>query len=123
MSNNAIVTILSKQQFQDLLLNHNPGVIIIKFGADWCGPCKRIEHQVNVSMNQMPDNVKNIILNIDESFELYGFLRTKKMVTSIPTLLAYYKNNTSYVPDDCIVGADTVEIDSFFRRIYEYSCD
>ena len=29
------------------LLGHNPGLIILKLGASWCGPCHQIKHIVN----------------------------------------------------------------------------
>ena len=34
-----IITELDRNQFMDLL-KVNPGLIIIKFTATWCGPCK-----------------------------------------------------------------------------------
>ncbi len=117
---NAVIYKLTKLEFQTLLIT-NPGIIIIKFGAPWCAPCVRIEKQVHVSMDQMPNNVQNVIINIDESVELYGFLRMKKMVSSIPTILSYNQGNVSYVPDDCVVGADSKEIDLFFKRMFDHA--
>ena len=100
-------------------LNSNPGVIIIKFGAEWCGPCKKIEEHVKILMNSMPENVQSYIIDIDESLEVYSFLKTKKMVKAIPSILAYYKNKeTTYIPDDIVIGADAVAINEFFERSY-----
>lgn len=100
-------------------LNSNPGVIIIKFGAEWCGPCKKIEEHVKILMNSMPENVQCYIIDIDESLEVYSFLKTKKMVKAIPSILAYYKNEeTTYIPDDIVIGADAVAINEFFERSY-----
>lgn len=110
-----ITEIKSLPEFADLLKT-NPGVFIIKFGADWCGPCKKIEKQVSNFMNQMPDNIACAIIDIDDCFELYAFLKNKKMVASIPTLLAYYKGNLSYIPDDNTVGADVNQLFLFFKR-------
>ena len=37
-----ITDLANRQQFADLLQS-NPGLIILKFGADWCGPCKLMD--------------------------------------------------------------------------------
>lgn len=42
----SIITELSKEDFGRALLE-NPGALVIKFGAEWCGPCKRIEPLVD----------------------------------------------------------------------------
>jgi thioredoxin 1 len=100
------------------LLKNNPGLIIAKFGAEWCGPCKKIEDMVLRCFSQMPDNVQPVIIDVDESFELYAFLKSKKMVKAIPTILCYEKGNLSYVPNDAIVGADVDQVNLFFTRCF-----
>jgi thiol-disulfide isomerase/thioredoxin len=105
------------------LLKINQGIIILKFGAEWCGPCKKIEQQVYAGFNQMPMNVQPIIVDVDDSFELYAFLKSKKMVKSIPTLLCYEKGNVSYVPDDVVVGANVDEINIFFQECFNKAKD
>jgi len=105
------------------LLKINQGIIILKFGAEWCGPCKKIEQQVYAGFNQMPMNVQPIIVDVDDSFELYAFLKSKKMVKSIPTLLCYEKGNVSYVPDDVVVGANVDEINTFFQECFNKAKD
>lgn len=109
---------LSLQDFSEIL-KQNEGLIVLKFGAEWCGPCKRIEQQVYAGFSQMPMNVQPIIVDVDESFELYAFLKSKKMVKSIPTLLCYEKGNESYVPNDIVVGASVDEINVFFKMCFD----
>ena len=108
----------NKQSFQTAL-DTNPGIIIIKFGAEWCGPCKKIEGHVKILMNKMPSNVQCYIIDIDNSLEVYSFLKNKKMVNGIPAILAYYSENTSHIPDDVVIGADAVKINEFFERSYK----
>ena len=105
----------SVKQFSEYLQT-NPGLIIIKFGAEWCGPCKMVEKQVHNWFDIMPETVQGFIIDVDESFELYGFLKTKKMVSGIPVILCYDRGNLNYIPSDSIIGADKAGIDAFFQR-------
>lgn len=103
------------------ILQNNPGVIIIKFGAEWCGPCKQIEQLVFDSFSRMPNNVQCIIVDIDICFDIYSFLKTKKMINGVPALLCYYKNNLNYIPDDVVIGANKLQLNLFFQRCYNKS--
>ena len=97
-------------------LNHNPGLIFIKLGAEWCEPCKLIEEDIKDCFQKMPDTVQCAMIDVDENFDLYAFLKSKKIVPGIPTILCYFQENTHYVPDDVVVGADKNEIKIFFNR-------
>ena len=59
-----------------------------------------------------------VVVDVDESFELYGFLKQKKMINGIPAILAYYTGNVTYIPDDSVVGADANQVRMFFERCY-----
>jgi thiol-disulfide isomerase/thioredoxin len=102
------------------LLELNPGIIIIKLGATWCNPCKKIEPVVSSWLNKLQhDQIQRVVLDIDECIDLYGFLKKKRVVRGVPTLLAYYKENTHYVPDDVSFGSDENETNAFFVRCVE----
>ena len=115
MSKQIISEIADRQAFLTLL-QHNTGLIVIKLGAEWCGPCKKIDPYVYEWMGQMPPNIKCAILDIDDNFEVYAFLKSKKMVNGIPVLLCYKKGNTTFIPDDMITGADPTELHKFFKN-------
>jgi len=113
-----LTEIQTKEKFADCLQT-NPGLLILKFGATWCGPCKRIEPLVHACIEKMPDNVQCAIIDIDECFDLYAFLQKKKMINGVPGILCYYKNNLSYIPNDSVVGADVNQVNIFFERCYK----
>ena len=117
-----IYGIESTQAFRSLI-EANQGLLIVKFGADWCGPCKRIDPQVKQSFRLMPDNVQCIVVDVDESLEVYGFLKTKKMMNGIPAILAYKSENNTYIPDEFVVGADPVQVDHFFKTCFMYATE
>jgi hypothetical protein len=114
-----LTNIYDRNQFVELL-KANPGLVIIKFGAEWCGPCKLIENDVMVGFRSMPDTVQCVIVDIDKSFDLYAFLKTKRMVNGVPVVLCYKKGNTTYIPDDAISGANVEKLRSFFDTCRSY---
>ena len=115
MSKQIISEIASREAFLHLLTN-NPGLIILKLGATWCGPCKQIEHVVHGFFATSPPEVVCADIDVDESFDFYSFLKSKKMVNGIPVLLCYKKGSQTFVPDDMVTGAEPQALDAFFRR-------
>ncbi len=94
-------------------------VLIIKFGADWCGPCKRISPAYYEFIRLSPANILFADIDVDDNINLYGALKKAKMVNSIPVFLAFYsdtKRDQWYIPDDSIIGADPTQVGLFFNR-------
>jgi thiol:disulfide interchange protein len=122
MPNQIITEIDSKDQFFRLL-ELNPGLIIIKFTASWCSPCRKIEESVHTFFNNTSNNTICCNLDIDNesNLELYNFLKSKRMINGIPTILCYKKHTLSFGPDDICVGGDLVELNKFFTRCIQYS--
>jgi thioredoxin 1 len=111
-----VITEMSKDSFSQLLQTNN-GLLIIKFGAEWCGPCKKIDPLVYEWMNKLSTqpNVQCAIIDIDDNFEIYAFLKSKKMVNGVPVILCYKKGNISWIPDKAVVGADERQVNIFFQ--------
>jgi len=108
-----------REQFLAFLQN-NPGIIVIKFGATWCGPCRLIQPAVDSFFLSSPDTVLCCQIDIDESMDLYAFLKSKKMIHGIPALFCYKNNNHTWIPDDSVIGSNPSDVHSFFQRCVQH---
>ena len=115
MSKQIISEIENRDAFMTLL-QHNPGLIVLKLGAEWCGPCKTIKQAVNGFFASSPPEVVCGDIDVDKSFDFYSFLKSKKMVNGIPALICYKKGNSTYIPDDIVTGANSKQLHNFFIR-------
>ena len=104
----------TRQEFASIL-EKNESIVIIKLGAEWSTPCKKIEGDVHKYFEKMPANASCFIIDIDESFDLYAYLKSKKVVNGIPALLAYRKGSTNpCAPDEAVIGTDLTQLKMFF---------
>ena len=112
---------ISLENFKELLYNmDNNTKVIIKFTAIWCAPCKKIQPVVKELVNDLPNNIKFIEIDIDESLELYVLLKKYKQVNGIPAILVYNNRNTEddkwYISNDSVLGGDIESIKQLFDR-------
>lgn len=92
--------------------------LIVKFSADWCGPCKKIyDYCVEQFNSYDPKQVCCIEVNIDDSFDIYAFLKQRKMIQGIPTLYLYRRGKDNYIPDESISGTDINDLNYFFINV------
>jgi thiol:disulfide interchange protein len=101
------------------LIENNPGILIFKFTADWCGPCKKIKEYSYKKSNDLLAHITLLEVDVDECFDLYAFLKHKKMVNGIPVFLAYAKGVTDG-PVASITGANLPELETFFATCMSY---
>jgi thiol-disulfide isomerase/thioredoxin len=122
MSKQIISEVANREAFFRLL-DHNPGLILLKLGAEWCGPCKTIKPAVYGFFASSPPEVVCADIDVDQCFEFYSFLKSKKMVNGIPVILCYKKGNATFIPDDAITGADPGQLHQFFIRCGRHLTD
>ena len=60
-----IITELNVKQLQTLQAALKSEVLIIKFGAEWCGPCKLIAPAFHDFIKRGPTNIICADINID----------------------------------------------------------
>jgi thiol:disulfide interchange protein len=98
------------------ILQRNPGVAFVKLGAAWCPPCQVIKPLVAAWFEHLPENAWAIDVDVDASPEFYAFMKRKRVVKGIPSILCYMAGNEHHVPDDIVVGSSAAEVNAFFKR-------
>ena len=92
--------------------------LVVKFSASWCDPCTKIHsYCINRFDQEDTTNTVCIIVDIDESDDVFSFLKQRKMLQGIPTLYLYRKGKDNYIPDESISGTNIIELDYFFNLI------
>ena len=114
-----ILNNLTLEEFKNQLniLPHDD-IIIVRFTAEWCGPCQQINDVCNDFFSKCDKKIHPIIIDVDESIDLYISMKRYKMINGIPALLAYFGNNLQekwYIPNLSVIGANKQNLISFFN--------
>ena len=115
-----IITEMTPADLQQLQASAKGSVIIVKFGATWCKPCKDIKPTCEEWVKTCPANIIYADIDIDESMDLYLAFKSKKMVRGVPVLLAFDTRKTRdqwYIPDDSVEGGNIEAVKKFFARV------
>jgi thiol-disulfide isomerase/thioredoxin len=109
------------KKVDDLLkcLSNTNKTTIVKFGATWCGPCKKVEPLFFSSVQKYRDKFNWVVIDIDESMELYSFFKSKRIVQGVPAFLRYDRRTRlelTLIPDDILIGADSTQLQLFINR-------
>lgn len=123
----SVISEISTTDFIKLLeTSESTRVFLLKFGAPWCGPCEKIKPLCNTYFTKIQQSYPNITcidIDVDETMDLYIVLKKKKMISGLPTILAYYGGSREhwFIPDDSVSGGDTQQVGDFFERVIKYS--
>ena len=72
------VELKNRGELVEFVKNHK--YVIVKVGASWCGPCKRIQPYVDELFSKMPKDVYLVMVDADEG-DIAAALRVKALPT------------------------------------------
>ena len=122
-----VVSELSMAQLEKLIVsidNSGDKMILLKFYADWCGPCKRVEDLCEEASQNIGDSVIKVVIDIDDQLDLYMFLKRKRIITGIPCTIAWHPQKDRdyeywYSPNDSVLSSDRNDTIAFFKRQFD----
>ena len=118
-SSTSIITALTPAEFQLLQSKARHTLIVVKFGAEWCKPCKLIKGVCEEWASTRPANIIYADIDIDESIDLYMAFKSKKMLRGVPVILAFnteVARDKWYIPDFSVEGGDIAAVSAFLKK-------
>ena len=117
-----IITVMTPNDLQALQQRGKYEIVVIKYTASWCGPCRIIGPAVEEHFKRMPDNVICAELDVDteENMELYAVFHKKRMLRGVPAIFVFYGNIEKdfwYAPDDSVCTADVQAVNRLFSKV------
>ncbi len=74
----SVISVKDEETFRELVAK--PGLLVIDFGASWCGPCRRMEPIFNKLAAENPE-VQFLKIDIDDLPDIAG----EQEVSAVPT--------------------------------------
>ncbi len=101
------MTHISGSEFEKIITDKKRKLVCVKFGADWCPPCRMMESVIGkiIAEKTLPE-VEFFEVNIDSDREL----AERYQVESIPTFIFFYAGEKLFIEgnvpnsDGAIVG-------------------
>lgn len=88
-----MVEIKTKKEFEKILNESRDKTVVLKFGAEWCGPCGAMENIIDSIEADNPENVVFVSCDVDELYDTDEDFIDEYNVTTLPTMI-FFKNGT-----------------------------
>lgn len=104
-------------ELDDFILENADKVILLYFGADWCGPCKLLKQKLaEPETHQLMPNLVVAYLDVDD--ETNGELVNRYKIGSLPTQVFIKLDKNKVVPVGRIQGFDFTKLKLEYEKYY-----
>ena len=105
-----MVTVLkTRQELKNHVKNHE--VVIVKFKAEWCGPCKKVAPHIKTLMETY-NKINYVEVDVDDGSNIASYLK----IRSIPTIISYVNGDIHEI----LSSSNTSDIATFFVKTNQY---
>ena len=105
-----MVTVLkTRQELKNHVNKHD--VVIVKFKAEWCGPCKKVAPHIKTLMEKF-NKINYVEVDVDDGSNSASYLR----IRTIPTIISYLKGDIHEI----LSSSKTSDITQFFIKTNQY---
>lgn len=72
---------MNREELKQVLDNNE--YVVLKFGAEWCGPCKQIAPVLEQLADEYQDRIKYVSIDVEESTEITAEYK----IRNVPTII------------------------------------
>lgn len=77
---------MNREELKQVLDNNE--YVVLKFGAEWCGPCKQIAPVLEQLADEYQDRIKYVSIDVEESTEITAEYK----IRNVPTIIFIKKS-------------------------------
>ena len=102
-----MINMTGKEQLEELIWENNNKVVVLYFGAEWCGPCKKFKDRLksDEAISIMPNLV---VGHVDIDLEENQSLNELYKISSIPVQIFVSLKGTQIIEEKRIIGYDWI---------------
>ena len=111
-----MIDVIGYDQLNELIWNNKDKLILLYFGASWCGPCLQLKEKI---INQKDEVKEMVVLHLDCDLEENEDIVSDWNITALPTQIFVHLEDTNVVKDDRIEGYDWIKLKMVYEELNE----
>lgn len=113
-----MIDIENKEQLEEFIWENKDKVIVIYFGAEWCGPCKKLKDRLDSEEEKL--SMPNLIVgHIDIDSKENQSLCELYQISSIPVQIFISLKGTQIIEEKRIIGYDWINFTMTYNSIID----